>query len=200
MAYKFKTENLIETPRISTAEPSASFELNFKLWTTKPAADLLRLAHKSIKAVSQDLSPQRYIFNTAIARCMELLNALYKFTGEKDAFNVKTNNCLAFSVKNLLLLLAPMAPHITEEIWHLLGFAQNKNELNSHSSIGQFIDEKLTIDSEIELVLQVNGQIVNKQMVKRGLTKEEVESLALSDNKILAKIDGAGTKNNSSAR
>ena len=90
--------------------------------------------HKTIKAVSLDLAPQRYIFNTAIARCMELLNGLYKFTGEKKSFSTEEKQLLGFAFQNLLLLLAPMAPHITEELWHQLSFSKDKNSsIHTHS-------------------------------------------------------------------
>ncbi len=103
------------------------------------AMALLKLTHKTIKAVSDDLQAERYLFNTAIARCMELLNGLYKFIGDKTpenngskhsekSFSDVENQIVTFAYRNLILLLAPMAPHITEEIWHNLGFAKNKED------------------------------------------------------------------------
>jgi leucyl-tRNA synthetase len=157
------------------------------------AADLLRMVHKTIKAVSKDLAPEEYTFNTAIARCIELTNSLYKFTGGKTSFDSTEKQLLCFAVKNLLLLLAPMAPHITEEIWHLLEFAKNKEE-SIHIHNWPEYEESLTIDDEIELVLQINGKTVNKLTVKRGLAKAESESLALSDNKMSAKLDARPVK------
>jgi len=188
-AHKLKSENLIES------------NPNFDLVQLEPAAaDLFRLVHKTIKAVSYDLAPQRYIFNTAIARCMELLNGLYKFTGEKNSFQLPDKHLLAFAFKSLLLLLAPMAPHISEELWHELGFTNDQNS-SIHTHPWPIFDEPLTVDNIIELVLQVNGRIVNKIMVKRGLTREELEALALSDNKMRTKNRRTfGEKNNSSAR
>jgi leucyl-tRNA synthetase len=176
------------------------------------AAALLRLAHKTIKAVSQDLEPERYIFNTAIARCMELLNGIYKLVGELKT-GVKTNGkgngsgrpaeaatglanlsapekaLLTFCYRSMLLLLAPMAPHITEELWHHLGFAKSKDE-SIHVFQWPSFDDTLTIDDEIELVLQVNGKVVSKKRVKRGIETAIAEDLALKDDKIQIKIDG----------
>ena len=198
-AHRLKTENLIESTTAQRPDGiyvmpdgSAAAVLQPALQEAA-AADLFRLVHKSIKAVSQDLAPQRYIFNTAIARCMELLNALYKFAGEKDEFQSSDKQLLTFAFKNLLLLLAPMSPHITEELWHELSFAKDKNS-SIHVQPWPIFDEKLTIDEIIELVLQVNGRIVNKIMVKRGLPKEELEALALSDNKVKAKMEGHSVK------
>ncbi len=171
---------------------------------------LLKLSHKTIKAVSQDLEKERYVFNTAIARCMELLNGLYKFVTEKSSGNgtkdgdqsSKNNDngshnsigyteeekqVLSFSYCNLLLLLAPMAPHITEEIWHNLGFAAGEND-SIHTHGWPEYNEKLTIDNEMELVLQVNGKIVSKKTIQRGLEKAKAEAIALADDKVKARI------------
>ncbi len=165
---------------------------------------LLKLTHKTIKAVSQDLDPSRYIFNTAIARCMELLNGIYKYANEKKLLGKPVNGknldlienisaseiaLLNFTVKNLLLLLAPMAPHITEELWSLFGLIKSKND-SIHTQTWPSYDESLTLDEQIELVLQVNGKVVSKKQVSRGLERKVAEEMALSDQKILHKING----------
>ncbi len=163
------------------------------------AASLLRLTHKTIKAVSEDLEKEHYVFNTAISSCMILLNGIYKFTGDKTEENNGGSHkskslselekqIVIFAYRNLLLLLAPMAPHITEQIWHDLGFARVEDE-SIHVHAWPKYDVKLTIDNEIELVLQINGKFVNKQIVQRGLRKAEAESIALTDSKMVSKID-----------
>ena len=95
--------------------------------------DMLKLVHKTIKSVSRDVSPELYSFNTAIARCHELNNAFYKYTAEKlEADNAAVTDAekalISFAVKNLLLMLAPMAPHISEQLWHDAGFAKTESE------------------------------------------------------------------------
>jgi len=177
----------------------------------KPAAHtLLRLAHKTIKAVSQDLDPERYVFNTAIARCMELLNGMYKYVGEirlsgwedqadtlrlNDPLQESDKQILTFCLKNLLLLLAPMAPHITEELWGRLGFdvldqPGSPAPPSIHLQPWPTYDPDLTQDEEIELVLQVNGKIVSKKFVPRGIERSVAEEIALKDDKIIIKING----------
>ncbi|MBU6451172.1 MAG: leucine--tRNA ligase [Cyanobacteria bacterium REEB67] len=152
---------------------------------------VMRLVHKTIKAVSSDLSPERYIFNTAIARCMELVNALYKYVAdESNLSSAQGKEVLTFAVKNLLLLMAPMAPHISEELWHQCGFASSLQE-SIHVHAWPTFDDKLTIDDQIELVLQVNGKIVSKIAAPRGLTREAAEALALADDKVQAKMNGS---------
>jgi len=166
------------------------------------AQSLFRRAHKTIKAVTYDLQPDRYVFNTAIARCMELLNELYEFVGEKRSSgkngsgNVAVENMalvekqlVSYCLRSLLLLLAPMAPHITEELWHNLKFAKSEKE-SIHTHPWPDFVESLTLDDEIELVLQCNGKIVSRIKVRRGLSAADAEALALADEKIQHKING----------
>jgi leucyl-tRNA synthetase len=163
---------------------------------------LLQLVHKSIKAVSQDLSQERFIFNTAIARCMELVNGLYKYHADRSEassgknggsgaapYSDEQKQLITFAIQRLLLLLAPMAPHTTEDLWQQCKFGGN--ELKSiHVTEWPTYSEELTIDNEIELVFQVNGKLVSKALTKRGIAKDEAEKLALADGKIQAKIAG----------
>jgi len=177
-----------------------------------------KLVHKTIKAVSHDLERGRYIFNTAIARCMELVNGLYKYAQElsarssegngkpkgegggaatlaphADALSKEESELLSFAVRNLLLLLAPMAPHITEELWKRSGYIRKESD-SIHISTWPGFEESLTVDDEIELVLQVNGKIVNKVPAPRGLEKKTAEELALADDKVKSKLEGQSIK------
>ncbi len=176
-----------------------------------------KLVHKTIKAVSHDLNRGRYIFNTAIARCMELVNGMYKYAQELSGKSADGNgngktekpvgdqpNTLAprgenlsqeerdlfsFAVKSLLLVLSPMAPHITEELWQRVGYIKKEGD-SIHITAWPAFTDALTIDDEIELVLQVNGKIVNKVAAQRGLEKTVAEGLALNDEKVKSKLEG----------
>ena len=156
---------------------------------------LLRLVHKTIKAVSNDLAQERYIFNTAIARCMELVNGLYKYVQDAEAakLDLKDSGVITYAVGSLLLLMAPMAPHLTEELYHQLGFVDDLSK-SIHVAAWPVFDEALTIDDEVELVLQVNGKIVNKLATQRGMAKDKLEALAMADDKVKAKLDGSAIK------
>jgi leucyl-tRNA synthetase len=159
------------------------------------------LTHKTIMAVSNDLDQKRYIFNTAIARCMEFVNALYKYVAELSDNNGNGNSkagskvsdnekaLLLSAVKNLLLLLAPMAPHISEELWEQTGLVKQTGKLVHVHAWPKFEDD-LTKDAEIELVVQVNGKVVSKICVASGLPNAELERIALADPKVQAKING----------
>ncbi|MBX9571535.1 MAG: leucine--tRNA ligase [Candidatus Obscuribacterales bacterium] len=193
---------------------------------------LLQVTHKTIKAVTDDLSRERFSFNTAIARCMELVNALYGFVatsggggsteskggvavatgGQSGAASSDLANCsekdkevLAFSIRSLLLLLAPMAPHLCEELYQECGFAAEGSDGNGSQNGGATIAsihvaewpgfvEELTTADEIELVLQVNGKIISKTMVKRGISEEEAKTTAFEDEKIKKKVEGQTPK------
>ena len=170
------------------------------------AKAVLQASHRTIKSVTDDLSVERYSFNTAIARCMELVNQLYAFASAKQeesgngkngsgeasglaAASPEEKELLAFAARSLLLVLAPMAPHLSEELWHQCGFAKSENE-SIHVSRWPGYNAALTIADEIELVLQVNGKIVNKIMVKKGISEPDAKDAALSDEKIKKKLEG----------
>jgi leucyl-tRNA synthetase len=148
------------------------------------SSTLLKLVHRTIKAVTNDLSQEHYSFNTAIARCMELVNGLYKFAGEKLEPAV-----VSFAIRSLLLLLAPIAPHITEELWHEAGFAQSETD-SIHTAQWPPYDDSLTIDDEIEMVLQLNGRIISKIQTRRGLADGEAQEIALNDARIQERVSG----------
>lgn len=164
---------------------------------------VLQAVHATIKAVSDDLSRERFSFNTAIARCMELVNALYAYVyqpassngnGKESGepvpgvhFGDADKKLACFAIRSLLLVMAPMAPHITEELWHDAKFAGNENESIHETPWPKFVAE-LTVSDTVELVLQVNGKIVNKVNAPRALPKKDAEDLALSDEKVKQKI------------
>lgn len=179
---------------------------------------LLQTTHKTIKSVTDDLHQSRYAFNTAIARCMELVNQLYAFAAQSQAqesgngkngdsakqasksplakLSEAEKDLLAFAVRSLLLLLAPMAPHMTEELWHLAGFAEEEKKNNPQAPASIHVSDwpeytsELTSSDEFELVLQINGKIVNKIMVRRGISEPEARDLAMSDERVQKKLDG----------
>lgn len=149
---------------------------------------LLKQVHKAVKAVTADLGKEDYGFNTAIARCMELVNALYKYVQEVNPQGPSA--LLTFAIRNLLLIMAPMAPHITEELWHQCGYAKGDSD-SIHVTSWPSFEEALTYDDDIELVLQVNGKIVSKIGVSRGIGKEKAEAIAFADDKMKAKLGDA---------
>ncbi|MGH9548324.1 MAG: class I tRNA ligase family protein, partial [Terriglobales bacterium] len=117
-------DGLLETGVIDPSKADLSLTVNHEALDdkSKPAHQLV---HKTIKAVSNDLDQSRYIFNTAIARCMELVRGLSAYVADltdnsatgTPSVTDEQKHMLSFAVRNLLLMLAPMAPHIAEELW-----------------------------------------------------------------------------------
>ena len=147
--------------------------------------ELYRTANQTIKSVSEDLSIEKYTFNTAIARMTELVNAMYKFILDKKSYTEDETKILSFSFTNLLKLLAPLAPHITEELWGKLGGA-----FSIHQQKWPAYDEKALVTSEVDLVVQMGGKKVDVLTTKKGQSKEELEKLALNSEKVKARLEG----------
>ena len=121
--------------------------------------ELRYIQHSTIKAVRDDL--ETFSFNTAVARCMELLNAIGKSTGDtRDA------------VRTLVLLTAPMFPHIGEEFWEMLG-----NKPSVFDQPYPAADEKYLTRDTVEIAVQINSKIVGRIDIPSKATQPEVEKL-----------------------
>ena len=146
--------------------------------------DVTRLLHKTIKRVVMDL--ERFKFNTALSAMMELTNELTPLLDSK----LVSRPVFSDLVTKLLLLLAPMAPHITEELWENTGH-DSSIHLNNIPSW----DEDLIIDEEVILVVQVNGKLRDKIMVSAGIQEQDAKELALSSDKVRPYTDGKEIRN-----
>ena len=130
------------------------------------------LVHKMIKKVSEDID--RMKFNTAIAAMMSFINEMYaKGSITKGELSV------------LLQLLNPTAPHITEEMWSLIG-----NEKTIDETKWPVYDEAKTVDAEVEIVLQINGKIKEKITVSASLSEDEIKNTALENDVIKGYTNG----------
>ncbi|MDO8471422.1 MAG: class I tRNA ligase family protein [bacterium] len=121
------------------------------------------LMHQTIKKVSEDIESMG--FNTAVSTLMIFANALDK----QEKVSQK-------EFETLLLLLAPFAPHITEELWSKLGFSQNSIHLEPWPTY----DSKKLLKDEITLAVQINGKVRASLLVSRGQSEEEIRVAALS--------------------
>lgn len=126
-----------------------------------------KLLHKTIKKVTADV--EQFRFNTAISAMMILLN---EFEKEKNQLSVA--DCQLF-----IKLLFPFAPHISQELWQQFG---NDSLLDSEK--WPAFEERLTVDNEIELLIQVNGKLRDKVTVSAAITQAEAEVLALAREKV----------------
>ena len=128
--------------------------------------------HKTVKKVTQDI--ERMKFNTAIASLMSLINEFYtKGSVTKGEF------------KTFLILLNPIAPHITEELWQIAG----GNGMITDNKWPEY-DEEKTVDDTIEMVVQINGKIREKMQIPVGLSQDEVKKLAVESEKIAQCLEG----------
>ena len=148
---------------------------------TKDEVALRRELHRVIKKVTEDLD-NNFNFNTAISAIMELVNAMYAHKDKAESVNADLANELTH---NLVLLLAPFVPHITEELWHELGETDSVHTMNWPT----YEESALKVD-EVEVVLQVNGKVRDKLTVSVNITKEELEALAKESSRVQEFTEG----------
>lgn len=146
--------------------------------------ELNYIRHYTIKSVTEDAD--KFQFNTAIARIMELVNALYKYEADVEVKNIKFYEEV---VADLIKLLAPFAPHFSEEMWEKLG-----REYSVFNQKWPEWDEKALQRDVVEIAIQVNGKLRGRLEVPSNATDEEVEKLALSDKNVKAYVDGKEIK------
>ncbi|NFG60079.1 leucine--tRNA ligase [Clostridium botulinum] len=152
---------------------------NIKTTIDSEEKDLNFWRHTAIKGVSEDAEKMQ--FNTAIARLMEFTNALHKYI-QADTKNPKF---LKETVVDFLKLLAPFAPHFTEEQWNLLGH----NSTIFNEKWPEFNPAALVKD-EVEIAIQVNGKIKAKIMIPSNLDEEGIKKASLENETIKANTEG----------
>ena len=133
----------------------------------------------AIKKVSDDVG-DRFNFNTAISTIMEMVNEMYRYK-EGDI----NPGLYGAAVKTLIILLAPFVPHVTEEMWEHLGYGGSV-----HDQKWPEYDEKALVKDTIEIVVQINGRIKEKINIAGDSSKEEMEKIAVENDKIKALTEG----------
>lgn len=140
--------------------------------TTINDGRLTKVYHQTVKKVTEDMANLH--FNTAISQLMVFVNEVNKV----DALPYEY-------VEGFVQLLAPIAPHIGEELWQILG-----NEESLTYVPWPTYDEAALVEDEVEVVFQVNGKLRGKQNVARGLIKEELEQIAMNHEAVKEFIEG----------
>ncbi len=144
-----------------------------------PAKELLTKIHKTIKKVTDDLD--RFSFNTVIAAVMELLNDTSRFNPEgPDDLPV-----LREAVETMIRLLYPMAPHITEELWHELGYEETLVDKEWITW-----NKDLVESAAINIVVQVNGKVRSQLVMDPDASEDQMKEAAFSDEKVQSFISG----------
>lgn len=141
--------------------------------------DLQRAAHAVTKKVTEDLSDMG--FNTAIAALMEYVNELYRIKAKHGFGSASWKDAL----ERLLLLLAPFAPHITDELWNQLG-----NEGSIHIAEWPTWDDELLVQDTVTIVVQVNGKVRAQLQLPSGATKEQALEAAQANENVQSFVSG----------
>lgn len=127
------------------------------------------ILNNTIKSVDRDM--EVFSFNTAIARLMELVNALTKY----EAKSVKNEKLLYDSVVTLIKLLAPCVPHFAEELWHEIG-----NEESVFKAEYPVFDETKLVKDEVEYAVQINSKMKGKIVLQKSMTEDMIKAAVLS--------------------
>ncbi len=152
---------------------------NSKSTIDKAEKELNFWRHTAIKGVTED--SEKLQFNTAIARMMEFTNALNKYLGEE----VKNGDFLKEVIVDYVKLLAPFAPHFSEEQWENLGM--NYSVFNTEWPT---FDPSALVKDEVEIAIQINGKIKAKINVSTSANDEEIKETALNDAHVKAALEG----------
>ena len=169
--YRFlnRAWNLVQEFVDKNNDPSNSPEMDERI-----TQELLRLTHSTIKKVTRDIEDEK--FNTAVASMMEMVNGLYKI---KESQEIDMLDEWRFALESLIQILAPFAPHITEELWHEMGH-------NDTVHVGHWPkwDEKYLKSSVMTIIVQVNGKLRAKLELPSDMDKQGVEAAALADENV----------------
>ncbi|MDA8210256.1 MAG: leucine--tRNA ligase [Clostridia bacterium] len=145
--------------------------------------EVRRLTHYAIKKVSDDVAT-RFNFNTAISTIMELVNGLYAY---KDKVDPAEQNLAVVkeSLEYLMVLLAPFAPHMAEELWEATG-----HQGSIHLQKWPVHDPAAVIQDEVEIVVQLNGKVREKLVIAANMEPKAMEEFALGQEKVRALLEG----------
>jgi leucyl-tRNA synthetase len=147
-------------------------------------AALRSAAHRTLRVVTADY--EAFHFNTMVARLMELTNTLFRYRGTAVAGSDAWNE----AIRLLLLMLAPAAPHISEELWERLGPPTGRPWSSIHLHAWPAVDEAAAAESTREVPVQVNGKLRDKVTVPAGIGELELEQIVLAREKVRAALDG----------
>jgi len=137
-----------------------------------------RKSHETIKKVTTDIE-DRFHFNTAISAVMELVNDVNRFLNSDNEKGVLAWSLIREAIEATVLLLAPVVPHITEEMWQMLGH----DDFLLNVQWPTYREDALEVETRL-IVIQVNGKVRSRIEVPASSSKEEIEAAALNDEKI----------------
>jgi leucyl-tRNA synthetase len=164
-----------------TENQGGEWELSAKIEQSAPDKAQQKITHATTKKVTEDI--ESFSFNTAISQMMIFVNA---FTG---AERLPLSSMRAF-----LILLSPFAPHIASELWEKLNasFTDARGDITEQSWPGY--DQRLLVEDELEVVLQINGKVRDRMKISNAATDEEMKNAAFSNPKIQERIAGRSVR------
>ena len=161
---------------------SQNHEVNFHDPVDDGDVEVRRVVHRTIKKVTEDFD--RWSYNTAVAAVMELLNAVSKWARSDHGAEPGTFD---EAIDTMLLLLAPMAPHLSAEIWE----SRHRGEASVHHQRWPVADPELVKRATVTMVLEVNGKVRARLEVPADISMEDAATEALEDATISAVLAGA---------
>ncbi|MDR7578850.1 MAG: leucine--tRNA ligase [Armatimonadota bacterium] len=151
-------------------------------WPEDEVLELRRRTHRTVRKVTEDF--ERFGFNTALAALMELTNHLYRVR-ERLVGSPAWEEAL----RSLILMLAPVAPHLAEELWERIG-----GPYSVHTQAWPTYDPELARTPEVTLVVQVDGRVRDRLTVPEDLPEAEARALALASERVRQHLDGRVVK------
>ncbi|MGQ9497343.1 MAG: leucine--tRNA ligase [Desulfotomaculales bacterium] len=145
--------------------------------------EMRRLVHRTVYRVTRDIE-ERFGFNTAISAIMELVNGMYQFVDRVPVVD-RDPAVTRETVEKLLLLLAPFAPFIAEELWERTGHADS-----IHKQAWPAYEETLLEEEQVTIVVQINGRVRDRMVVPADLSPEDMQQVVLGQPRVQKLIAG----------
>ena len=190
-AYRFINRlYLLISSTADFADKNASKENNYGInldARSEKDKEIQKKLHQTVKKVTDSIEDD-FHFNTAIAAIMELLNDMTTYKQnviDKNDISSESKKVWHEVLEKVILLIAPFAPHIADELWSDLG-----NTTLTFEEEWPTFDEKLTVENNFNLVLQVNGKVRDMVPAQIGISKDDAEKLAFSSEKVQKFVDG----------
>ena len=144
--------------------------------------EMRRMTHITIKRVTEDIDT-RFNFNTAVSAIMELVNAMYQFREVPETD--RDPGIMREALETLLVLLAPFAPHMTEELWEITG-----HRGSVHSMPWPAYDPGAIVEDEITIVVQINGKVRERMLVPANIKPDAMKDMVLRQERVRELIAG----------
>ena len=166
---------------VRIVEKSNGYQLSNTELYSKDEKELDFVLNSSIKAINNDM--EKFGFNTCVARVMEVVNQMYKY----DALEVKNTKLLKDVSYKLVLLIAPMVPHIAEELYELLTKHESKKSIFDESY--PVCDEAKLVKDEVEVAVQINNKIIKRINIPNNAENNIVEDIVKQDEQIIKTLN-----------